>query len=146
MKKSTKELLAGGVAVATLAGVAYTGYQYRKHNKRYQRKFDPETVEEMAGVVEEIRYTGRDNGEDRGVELIMRSDEELMTIHLGPAWFLDMQEGVLKEGDEIKVSASRVTHNHLTVWIAQEVHHKDKVLRLRGPNGHPFWSAWERLS
>ena len=113
MKKSTKELLAGGVAVATLAGVAYTGYQYRKQHNRYLRKFDPDTVEELSGVVEEMRYTGRENGEDRGVELIIKSDEELIPIHLGPAWFLDMQEGLIKKGDEITVVASRVTHHQL---------------------------------
>lgn len=146
MKVSKKELLAGGVAMATLAGVAYTGYHYRKHHKRYERNFDPETVDELNGVVEEIHYTGRENGEDRGVELVIKAGDEWIPVQLGPAWYLDMQEGTIDKGDKIKVLASRVTHHQKTAWIAQEVHYKDWVLRLRDPNGHPFWNAWDRLS
>ncbi|MDX1642093.1 MAG: hypothetical protein R3220_10370 [Balneolaceae bacterium] len=146
MKTTKTELLAGGVALATLAGVAYTGYQYRKHHRRYDRKFDPETVEDTTGVIEEVHYTGRENGEDRGVELILKSGEDLIPVHLGPAWFMDMQDGVIKKGDKITVKGSSVVHNHTPVIIAMELHYKDRVLRLRDPNGHPFWSAWDRLS
>lgn len=146
MKASKTELLAGGVALATLAGVAYTGYQYRKHHKRYDRKFDPETVEELTGVVEEVHYTGRENGEDRGVELMLKSGEEHIPVHLGPAWFMDMQDHIIKDGEKVRVKGSRVTHIHTPVFIAMELMYKDKVLRLRDSHGHPFWSAWERLS
>jgi hypothetical protein len=146
MKASKTELLAGGAALAALAGAAYTGYQYRKHHKRYGRKFDPDTIEELTGVVEEIHYTGRENGEGRGVELILRTGEEHIPVHLGPAWYMDMQEHVLKNGEKISVKGSRVKHNHVPVIIAIKLMYKDRVLRLRDPIGHPFWSAWERLS
>lgn len=140
------EMIAGGVALVTLAGVALAGYQYRNRHKSYHRDFDMKTVEELTGKIADIRFSGKDNSESKGMELILQSDEKLIPIHLGPVWYMNMQHGKFSKGDIITVKGSRVVMNHKSVIIAQELKMGNKLLRLRDANGHPNWMAWEHLS
>lgn len=140
------EMIAGGAALVTLAGVALAGYQYRNRHKGYYREFNLETVEELTGKIADIRFSGKDNSESKGMELILQSDEKLIPVHLGPAWFMNMQRGKFKKGDIVTVKGSRADLNHKSVLIAQELKQGNKLLRLRDENGHPHWIAWERLS
>lgn len=140
------EVIAGGAALVTLAGAALAGYQYRSRHKAYHRDFDKETVVELAGKIADIRFSGKDNSESKGMELILQSDEKLIPVHLGPVWYMNMQRGKFKKGDVITVIGSRIVMNHKTAIIAQELKQGNKLLRLRDSNGHPLWMAWERLS
>lgn len=140
------EAIVGGAALVTLAGVALAGYQYRNRHKTYHREFDVNTVEELTGKIAEIKFSGKDNSESKGMELVLQSDEKLTPVHLGPAWYMNMQPGKLKKGDIVTVRGSRVDLNHKSALIAQELKQGKKLLRLRDENGHPHWIAWERLS
>lgn len=140
------EVIAGSAALVTLAGVALAGYQYSNRHKVYHRNFDMETVEKLTGKIADIKFSGKDNSENKGVELLLQFDEQLMPIHLGPAWYMNMQRGKFKKGDIITVQGSRVAMNHKFVIIAQELKLGNKVLRLRDATGHPHWMAWEHLS
>lgn len=140
------EVIAGSAALVTLAGVALAGYQYRARHKSYHRDFDPNTVEELTGKVSEVRFSGKDNSKNKSVELILQADEKLTPIHLGPAWFMNMQPGKFNKGSVITVKGSRVNLNNKSVLIAQELKQGNKVLRLRDSNGHPHWMAWDHLS
>ncbi len=140
------EVIAGGAALVTLAGVALAGYQYRNRYKAYHRDFDKETVEEVTGKIADIKFSGKDNSESKGMELLLQSDEQLIPIHLGPVWYMNMQREKFKKGDILTVKGSRVVLNHKTVIIAQELKLGNKLFRLRDANGHPNWLAWEHLS
>lgn len=140
------EMVAGGAALVTLAGVALAGYQYRNRHKAYHRDFDMEKVEELTGKIADIKFTGKDNSESKGMELVLQSDEKKIAVHLGPVWYMNMQREKLEKGDVITVKGSRVSMNHRPVMIAEELKLGNKVLKLRDPNGHPHWMAWEHLS
>lgn len=144
--KVRNEVIAGGAALVTLAGVALAGYQYRRRHKGYYREYNVNTVEELSGKVVDIRYSGNDNSESKGMELILQSDEKLIPVHLGPVWYMRMQHEKFTKGETISVKGSRVGLNHKPVLIAQELKQGNKLLRLRDVNGHPYWMAWERLS
>lgn len=140
------EVIAGGAALVTLAGMALAGYQYRNRHKAYHRDFDMKAVEELTGKIADIKFSGKDNSESKGMELLLQSDEQLIPVHLGPVWYMNMQRGKFKKGDIISVKGSRVIMNHKPVLIAQELKLGNKLLRLRDANGHPYWMAWEHLS
>jgi len=140
MKTNKLELVAGGVAIAALTGAA--AILYKINHRVYHRKFDVSTVSEIKGKVEDIIYSGLENGDGRGHELILKSNDEYIPVHLGPAWFVDKQGKNIKKGDKISVTGSKVKHNHKEVIIAQSIKKSDKILHLRNDNGHPVWRAW----
>lgn len=142
MNENRFGLIAGGVALISLVGVTIATIIYRESKKTYKRKFDPEAVEELSGKVVDIVYSGLENRENMGVELMLKSGEEFNSVHLGPAWFIDRQNGKIKQGEKIKIRGSRVIHNHDPVIVAEIVKKGDKVFRLRDETGHPVWSAW----
>ncbi|MDZ7717659.1 MAG: hypothetical protein U5K72_02420 [Balneolaceae bacterium] len=144
--KVRNEVIAGGAALVTLAGVALAGYQYKNRQKGYHREFDVNTVEEISGKVVDITYSGKDNSESKGMELILQTDEKLIPIYLGPVWYMKMQHEKFKKGETISVIGSRMDLNDKSAIVAQELKQGNKLLRLRDENGHPHWIAWERKS
>jgi len=139
------EYIAGGAAVATVAGAALAAYLYKTTNRTYKRIFDKETIEEIKGQIEEVVYSGRENGEDRGVVALINLNEEIIPVHLGPAWFIDHQEIKLKSGDNIHVKGSRMYYDSESVLIAETVVKDNMVMRLRNSEGQPMWSAWSKI-
>lgn len=144
MKTGKFEMIAAGVFFATLAGAAVAGLQYRNRFTVYNRKFDPEFVDEIEGRIEEIIHAGGDNAEDKGVELILKTGDDLITVHLGPAWYIKHQPEQLKEGDKVLIRGSKSVQNHKDVIIAEWLKRGNYMLRLRFENGHPLWNAWSK--
>ncbi len=136
------KLISGGVVFLTLSGMILAAIGFRRSHRTYRRKFDPASIEERSGKVEDIVYTGRENREDSGVELLLKSGDEFVSVHLGPAWYLERQNGRLRKGEKVIVRGSKILHNHEPVIIAETVARGDKVFRLRDQNGHPVWTAW----
>lgn len=142
MKTGKIELIAGSVFLATLAGATIAGLQYRKKHGIYNRKYNPERIEEFKGKIEEVLYSGNENGEDKGVELIVKTGDEFRQVHLGPEWYIKHQQKDFKKGDHIMVRGSVIEVNHEEIIIAEWLKRGDYLLRLRFENGHPLWNAW----
>jgi hypothetical protein len=142
MKENRYGIIAGSVALLALTGVMLAAKGFRRSGKNYIRKFDPASVEELNGRVEDLVYSGRENGENRGVELILKSEDHFIPVHLGPAWFIERQKGRLKRGEKVQVRGSRILFNLEPIIVAETVTKGDKVLRLRYQTGSPVWKAW----
>lgn len=63
-------------------------------------------------------------------------------VHLGPAWYIDNQEAMLNEGDQISVTGSRITYQNREVIIVSVIQKDEMELRLRDKQGIPYWNAW----
>ena len=144
MRNNKLEMITGG-ALAAISGAALATYLYKSKHRTYKRKFDPSSVEEAEGRVVDILYSGRKNREDRGVELILETHDDLVSVHVGPAWYIDRQRYRFKPGDKIRVKGSRVHHNHNSVLIAETIFQGSMAARLRDAGGNPFWSAWSKI-
>lgn len=144
MKTGKIEMIATGLFFATLTGAAVIGLQYRNRHKVYNRKFDSESVDEFEGRIEEIIHAGGENGEDKGVELVLKTGDDLITVHLGPAWYINHQSERFKEGDKVIARGSKIVHNHQDIIIAEWLKYGNYMLRLRFKNGHPLWNAWSK--
>ncbi|MDP1830155.1 MAG: hypothetical protein Q8L48_43225 [Archangium sp.] len=110
----------------------------------YQRLYDPRTVETVKGEIEKVERITPLQGMSAGVHLMLKTDKESISVHLGPAWYLDNQELKLEPKDKVEVKASRVTVAGKPALIAAEVVKGDQVLKLRDDNGIPQWSGWRR--
>lgn len=131
----------GGFLAIFLLGVTITlsaqpGY-------RYERTFDPATVQTVEGEITEVVNTEAKRGNFAGVHLLVKLENEEVPVHLGPAWFISKQEPFNK-GETIEITGSRVTYEGKPAMIAVAIRRGDMTLKLRDDNGFPYWRAWHK--
>ena len=113
----------------------------------YQRLYNLKTVETISGEVVAIESVMPMGGMSGGVHLQVRTPKnELMSVHLGPSWYLDRQDVSLQVKDKIQVKGSKVTIADKPALIAAEVKKGAQTLVLRDADGFPVWSGWRKRS
>ncbi len=78
------------------------------------------------------------------VYLLLKTEKETISVHLGPSWYLDNQEAQVEPKDKIEITGSRLALDGKPVLIAAEVKKGDGILKLRDENGVPMWAGWRR--
>ena len=110
----------------------------------YQRMYDPSTVETITGVVESVEKITPRKGMYPAVGLVVKTDKEVMTVHLGPEWYIGRLDVKIEKGDKLEIKGSRVTLDGKPVIIAAEVKKGENTLLLRDNTGIPMWAGWRR--
>lgn len=110
----------------------------------YGRMYDLKTIETLSGEVVAVESFLPMKPMCGGVHLQLKTDKETISVHLGPAWFIDNQEVTLSAHDKIQVKGSRVTFNGKPAIIAAEVTKGEELLKLRDDKGVPVWAGWRR--
>lgn len=110
----------------------------------YQRMYNPATVETLTGTVESVDKITPMKGMMYGIHLLLKTDKETISVHLGPGWYIERLDTKIEKGDKIEVKGSRVTMMGKPAIIAAEVKKGDNVLKLRDENGIPSWAGWRR--
>ncbi|RPH63713.1 MAG: DNA-binding protein [Myxococcaceae bacterium] len=110
----------------------------------YQRLYDPTTVQTVKGEIEKVERITPMHGMSAGVHLILKTEKESISVHLGPEWFISNQEANLEPKERIEVKGSRVTINGRPALVAAQVVKGDQVLKLRDDDGVPMWCGWHR--
>lgn len=110
----------------------------------YSRMYDPQTVETVGGEVVSVEKMTPMKGMAEGVHLVLRTDDETISVHLGPSWYLENQDVEIEATDKLEVKGSRITFEDKPAIIASEVRKGDEVLILRDASGVPAWSGWRR--
>ena len=111
---------------------------------QYSRMFDPKTVETISGEVVSVDKITPMKGMYYGVHLMVRTEKGMISVHLGPGWYLENQDVKIEPKDKIEIKGSRVTFEGKPVIIAAEVKKGDERLKLRDENGFPAWAGWKR--
>lgn len=142
---------AGALAVAGMLTVASAEAQpgppygrgggWGPHGK-WGRHWNPSTVVSRSGSVVSISKITPYSGMSQGLHVELRTEKETISVHLGPAWFLENQDLTLKKGDRISVRGSRITFSGKPALIAAEIHRGSDTLLLRDDSGYPLWAAW----
>lgn len=115
-------------------------------NSRYGRLYTPATVETIVGEVISVDKFTPVHGMSTGVHLMVKTDKETISVHLGPAWFIEKQSFKIEPKDKVEVTGSRITFDGKPAIIAAEVIKDGQVMKLREGNGVPVWSGWRRRS
>lgn len=109
-----------------------------------ERMYNPQTVETINGVVVSIGRFSSMKGTSQGVHAVVKTDQETISVHLGPAWFIDNQERTIAMGDSIEVKGSRITFQGKPAIIAAEITKDKQTLTLRDASGTPVWRGWKK--
>jgi hypothetical protein len=111
---------------------------------QYGRLYDSKTVETVSGEVVSVEKLTPMKGMCAGVHLQLKTEKEAVSVHLGPAWFIENQDVKIDPKDKIEVKGSRVTLDGKPAIIAAEVRKGEEVLKLRDENGVPVWAGWRQ--
>lgn len=95
---------------------------------------------EVVGLEKITPFKGMGNG----VHLLLKTDKESISVHLGPVWFIERQDTQIAGGDKVIVRGSRITHDGKPAIIAAQIEKGDDVLTLRDMAGKPMWAGWRR--
>jgi hypothetical protein len=135
------------LAVFMLVGVLAAGVQAQPQEKSpaseawpMGRMYNPKTVTTLEGTIESIEKVtaGRMDLPAR-VLIKMKSGQEIVTIYLGPEWYLEKQEAKLFPGDPIKVRGSKISLDNQAVILPNEVTKGNKVMKFWDDQGMPAW-------
>jgi hypothetical protein len=110
----------------------------------YSRLYNPQTVETISGEVVSVARITPMKGMYSGVHLMVKTDRETISVHLGPGWYIDNQDVTILPKDRVEVRGSRITFEGKPAIIAATVTKGDEELALRDANGFPAWSGWRR--
>jgi plastocyanin len=108
------------------------------------RMYKPETAEKISGEVVSIEKIIRGKKRFSGIHLIVKVNEETVTVHLGPEWYIENQDMKIEEKDKIEITGSKTFDEGKPVITAYEVKRGDNILVLRDENGFPAWRGWRR--
>ncbi len=128
---------------ATMA-LAGRGMGEWERGSRYNRMFDPKTVETVRGEVVSVDKIVPRKGMSYGLHAVLKTDKEEISVHLGPGWYMEKQEFKVATGDTIEVKGSRIAFRGKPAIIAEEVKKGEGVLKLRDEAGVPAWSGGRR--
>jgi hypothetical protein len=106
------------------------------------RMFNSKTLETISGEVVSVDSMIAFRGRQYGLHLMLKTDKENISVHLGPTWFIENFDFKIRSNDKIDVKGSRITFEGKPAIIAMEVKKGDKILKLRDECGIPYWSGW----
>lgn len=111
---------------------------------QYGRMYDPKTIESVSGEVMIVDKITPRKGMFYGVHLMLKTDKETISIHLGPGWYIENQDIKIEPKDKIEVKGSRITFEGKPAIVVSEIKKGNELLKLRDENGFPVWSGWKR--
>ena len=110
-------------------------------NGQFARLYDPNTVETVKGEIAKVERVAPMRGMSAGIHLVLKTEHETLTVHLGPEWYVDSEGVKLAPKDRVEVKGSRVKISGKTALLASEVAKGGGVLKLRDEKGVPVWSG-----
>jgi len=111
---------------------------------QYGKMYDPKTVETITGEVVSIDKITPMKGMSHGIHIMLKTNKETISVHLGPDWYIENQDIKIQPKDKVEVKGSRITFQGKPAIIAAEIKKGNEILKLRDENGFPVWSGWRR--
>ena len=144
MKRLFCTALAVLIALAMLPDGTTAQQRGKNKNKQmYSRNFDVNSMETIEGEVTEVTIqTGKNDMGTPGVHLMVKTEDTVIPVHLGPVWYMEQQEYHFEKGDRVTVYGSKITYEEAPAIIAASVTRGEMVLQLRNRQGVPNWRGW----
>ena len=143
MKKIIK--LLSILSLAIILPITLAAQKGKGGNSICDRLYDVSTVVTITGNVENIEHHFNESKKVEGVHLMVKTEEEkLISVHLGPAWYIDNQDLKFGEGDYVVIKGSNIEYENKPAIIASEVEKDGFVLKLRDQSGIPTWKGWRK--
>jgi len=105
----------------------------------YGEMFDPKKIETVSGEIVRVEYYEESR-------LIIYTDaKKPVLVALGPTGYLESQPNVLRPGNRVTVTGSRVIVDDTPLLVATKIKEGNEELRLRDNEGHPIWIGWQQI-
>jgi hypothetical protein len=127
-------------------GMKFRGSGGWSADSQYGKMFDPKTVETLTGEIVKIEKISPVKGMSTGLHVMLKTDKETISVHLGPEWYFENQDVNLSINDKVEIKGSRITFQGNPAIIAAELKKGEEVLKIRDENGYPAWSGWRKWS
>jgi hypothetical protein len=129
------------VALTLLGGGAQARHVHPRGDPP-PRHYDPATVVAFSGEVIGVRNVAHGSGEGTGVHLGIKTDNGVVDVVLGPAWYVAQLASRYHRGDNVAILGSRVAIDGQPAVIAAEARKGGDRLELRDlTTGAPRWRA-----
>jgi hypothetical protein len=132
----------GALSATAAMAQGYRGAGAGSRRGSMARGFDPATVTTISGEVLAVNSLPAARGS--GIHMDVKTENDVIDVHLGPSWFLDQQKTKIAQGDAIEVTGSKVTLSGKPALVAQTVKKGSDVLALRDAAGVPAWAGQRR--
>ena len=111
---------------------------------QYNRMYNVNTVETITGEVVKVDKIIPIKGMSYGIHLLLKTGKNTISVHVGPAWFVDNQKIKINFKDKIAVTGSKIIYQGSPAIIASEIKKGNETITLRDKNGYPVWSRSRR--
>ncbi|MCA9743709.1 MAG: hypothetical protein H6695_16015 [Deferribacteres bacterium] len=147
MKKMYCALPTAFILILATAVFGQRGLQWRGSGgwgpgEQYGKMYDVNTVETISGEVLAVETFTARKGIADGVHLTLKTEQKNVTVHLGPAWFVEQQDTKITPKDQIEVTGSKISYEGRPVLVAAQIIKNDETLTLRSETGYPAWAGW----
>lgn len=106
---------------------------------QYCSIYSPNTIETIYGEVVSVEKATSVRGMSYGIHLTVKTDDETLSVRLGPEWYIEGQGFTIKPNDKVEIKGHRISDRGEPAIIAAEVKKDDEILKLREENGLPLW-------
>ncbi len=120
---------------------AFGGIAIGERIKMYNAQITTTVKCVIAEVGQVDQIWGPMKGKSYGVNLIVKTDKETLTVYLGPSWFIERQDMKIGKNDIIEVKGCKKIYDGEFVIVAQEIKKNNQVLKLRDEDGNPVWEG-----
>lgn len=96
-------------------------------------------VETISGLVIEVYQTPEKLDQTAGSHILLRTNRDMLDVHLGPEWYVDQQNFKIEPGDVLDIKGEPFTKDGTPALIAFEVKQGNNILILRDEEGLPLW-------
>jgi hypothetical protein len=104
------------------------------------RMYNPKTVETLDGKIESLEtVTASRMDIPARVLLKLKTNQEIVTVYLGPKGYLEKQKAKLAPGDYIQIKGSRITLDNKPVILPNTITKGGEVLQFWDEQGSPRW-------
>ena len=104
-----------------------------------QRPYDPAREVTVSGMVTSVLHPSMGR-RMTGTHVILKTENEVVEVHLGPTFFLDSHKFSVSQGDTLTLTGSRLSDGGKSYIIVREVAKGSQSLTLRARNGIPSWN------
>lgn len=107
----------------------------------FVRLYDSNNMVSASGTVTRVETFTPRRGMAQGIRAEVDTGTNVVTVHLGPRWYLQRQDVSVKPRQHVEVTGSDVTIEGRPVLVARHVKTDEGTLHLRDANGVPSWAG-----
>lgn len=107
----------------------------------FVRLFDSNNIVSASGTVTRVETFTPRRGMAQGIRAEVDTGTNVVTVHLGPRWYIQRQDVLVKPKQRVEVTGSDVTIEGRPVLVARHVKTDEGALHLRDANGVPSWAG-----